>query len=115
MFRTVLASQCLTVAWIFPYAIFVSSFLLGSPREFIWHTLMGQYGTEEDFTIDVPSGQSLLKVEICCGTGDADLWVRYGEAQLYIISNNDRFYDSAIKKNMTASPIQSKMCSHFFV
>ena len=41
---------------------------------------MGQYGTETHFTIDVPSGQSMLKVTICCGTGDADLWVRYGEA-----------------------------------
>ena len=65
---------------IFPYTIFVPSFLLVSPREFIWQNLMGKYGTETHFTIDVPSGQSMLEVSICCGKGDADLWVRYGEA-----------------------------------
>ena len=50
---------------------------------------MGQYGTQTHFTIDVPSGQSMLKVSICCGTGDADLWVRYGEAPDHATGNAD--------------------------
>ena len=41
---------------------------------------MAQAGTERRFSINVPSGKSNLMVAISGGTGDADLYVKYGEA-----------------------------------
>lgn len=63
-----------------PYIIFVSSFSSGSPSEYLSATIMAQRGTERRFSINVPSGKSNLTVAISGGTGDADLYVKYGEA-----------------------------------
>ena len=64
----------------YPYAIFVSSFLSGSPSEYLSTTITAQKGTERRFSINVPSGKSYLTVAISGGTGDADLYVKYGKA-----------------------------------
>lgn len=40
--------------------------------------LSGAKGSERQFYIDVPPGQSLLKIEIWGGSGDADLYVQLG-------------------------------------
>ena len=66
--------------WIYPYAIFISSFLSGSPSEYLSTTITAQKGTERRFSINVPSGKSYLTVAISGGTGDADLYVKYGKA-----------------------------------
>lgn len=42
--------------------------------------LSGSQGTELRFTMDVPSGASNLSFSISGGTGDADLYVRFGSA-----------------------------------
>ena len=40
---------------------------------------MAQIGSERRFSINVPASQSNLTVAISGGTGDADLYVKYGE------------------------------------
>lgn len=40
--------------------------------------LSGQSGQWQHFTLDVPAGMSSLDVQMSAGTGDADLYVRYG-------------------------------------
>lgn len=41
--------------------------------------LSGVSGSEQLFSVNVPSGAANLKVEMSGGTGDADLYVRYGQ------------------------------------
>lgn len=41
--------------------------------------LAGPEGSERFFTIDVPEGAEKLRVELTGGSGDADLYVRFGE------------------------------------
>ncbi|MCG8460927.1 MAG: PPC domain-containing protein, partial [Holophagales bacterium] len=42
--------------------------------------LSGSTGNEQFFTLAVPSGASNLSFDISGGTGDADLYVRFGAA-----------------------------------
>ena len=63
-----------------PSTIFVSSFLSGSPSDYLSTTITAQKGTERRFSINVPSGKAYLTVAISGGTGDADLYVKYGKA-----------------------------------
>ncbi|MCE9670401.1 M4 family metallopeptidase [Myxococcus stipitatus] len=42
--------------------------------------LAGSSGNKKYFTLEVPAGQTTLKFETTGGTGDADLYVRYGNA-----------------------------------
>jgi len=53
---------------------------LGSPSDYLSTTITAQKGTERRFSINVPSGKSYLTVAISGGTGDADLYVKYGKA-----------------------------------
>ncbi|MBL9157086.1 MAG: peptidoglycan DD-metalloendopeptidase family protein [Verrucomicrobiales bacterium] len=43
-----------------------------------WGGLSGSVGTTLFFVIDVPAGRRTLRIETFGGTGDADLYVRYG-------------------------------------
>ncbi|NBB91666.1 MAG: S8 family serine peptidase [Gammaproteobacteria bacterium] len=42
------------------------------------NNLSGAQGSEADFTIDVPSGATNLEIAMSGGSGDADLYVRFG-------------------------------------
>ena len=54
--------------------------LSGYPSEYLSTTITAQVGTERRFSINVPASRSNLTVAISGGTGDADLYVKYGEA-----------------------------------
>lgn len=41
--------------------------------------LADKFGSQNFFSIDVPAGKSSLKVEMSGGSGDADLYVKYGQ------------------------------------
>jgi hypothetical protein len=43
-------------------------------------TVSGASGSKTNFTINVPSGQATLTVQISGGSGDADLYVKFGSA-----------------------------------
>jgi subtilisin family serine protease len=60
---------------------------LGEPRG--W--LSGGYGTETYFAVTVPAGTPMLTLAMSGGTGEADMFVRYGDAptrSLYDCANN---------------------------
>ena len=68
--------------------------------------LTGIKGSQQFFTLAVPEGATNLKIAIAGGTGDADLYVRYGEAPTTTKWDYRPYYDG---NNETVVPAPIKV------
>jgi vibriolysin len=68
--------------------------------------ISGAQGTEKTWTLDVPSGQSTLTFTISGGTGDADMYVRFGSAPT-TTTYNCRPYLNGNSETCTFNPPQA--------